>query len=157
MDSIRQYVLSVICMVTVCGLVQMLFQSGTTASLVKMICGLIVTIAVLGPLLKDKILQWDLAFESLAMEGELVAADGVCAANEAQKQFIKENTQTYILTKAKEMGADLAVEVQLQEDYPNIPQTVTVSGSVSPYTKRQLAAFICLELGIAEENQIWIS
>lgn len=157
MDAIRQYILSVICMAIVCGIVQMLFPSGTVASVVKILSGLIVTIAVLSPLLQEKVLQWDLTFESIVSDGEAAVAEGQTAAEDALAQLIKEETQTYILNKASALGADITVEVQLRSEYPNEPASVTVRGAVSPYVKQQLANCLSQELGIAEEDQIWIS
>ena len=157
MDSIRQYILSVICMVIVCGVLQLIFQEGANASLIKLISGLIVTITVLSPLLKDKILQWDLTIENIATDGGLAVEEGERVAENALTGLIKEKTQTYILTKASEMGTDVTVDVEVQEMYPNTPKAVTIKGKVSPYVKQQLANCMRQDLGIAEEDQIWIS
>lgn len=157
MDSVRQYVLSVICVVIVCGILQLLLHSGMSASVAKFLSGLIVTITVLNPLLGDDLLHWDSAFEEISVSGELAVAEGEAAAQNLLIQHIKEKTRTYILTVASQMGADVSVEVQLQKEYPNAPQTVTIKGAVSPYVKQQLAACLRQDLGIAEEDQIWIS
>ena len=58
-DTIRQYVLSVICIVICCGVLQLAVPKGTVGTLFRVISGLAVTITVLSPLLNGKMLYWN--------------------------------------------------------------------------------------------------
>ena len=68
------------------------------------------------------------------------------------KRIIKQKTETYILDKANALGAEITVQVVL-EDY--IPAGVTIMGDVSPFVKSNLSASITQELNIPPEEQIW--
>ena len=157
MDSVRQYVLTVVCMVIVCGVVQMLCASGTAAAHVKLISGLMVAITIMRPLIQERIFVWDDYFAPISSNGEQMILDGQAAAENALAQLITDKTQTYILNKASDLGADIAVEVFLKDEYPMEPMSVTITGTVAPYVKQQLTECIRRELGIAKENQIWTS
>lgn len=157
MHSLRQYILTVICVATACGILQMLLSDGTAASLVKLISGLVVSISILSPLIKEEIFQWDLRFEEIMSDSSAVILQGEATASELIQKRIKEETEAYILTKASDMGVDIGLAVELGNEYPNVPEKLTIYGDVSPYVKRQLTATISKNLGIPEENQIWIS
>ena len=154
-DAIRQYILSVICVVILCGLAQILFSG--SSSLVKLITGLVVTITVISPLLRNGKLSLDIYFDQITIDSQWAVKEGEEAAMQTTCEFIKEKTETYILDKAAELGAGISVEVSVDEDTPPVPDGVTVKGTVSPYTKKQLIDCISQELGIAEEDQVWIS
>ena len=157
MSTISQYVLTVICMVILCAIMQMIIPSGSAGALLKLMVGLVVTITVLTPLLKDRILQFDLQIENILSDGRQAVAEGEALSAGSYTQLIKEKTQTYIENKASALGVGIRAEVTLEKDYPNAPDTVTLTGAVSPYIKKQLSKSISEALGISEENQIWIS
>ena len=155
--SLRQYILTVICITVSCGILQMLLTDGIAASLVKLISGLVISVSVLSPLINEEVLQWKLMFEDIVSDSSVVISNGETAASELVQQRIKEGTEAYILTKASNMGVDIRLNVELGNEYPNAPEKLTIYGNVSPYIKRQLSATISNDLGIPEENQIWIS
>ena len=157
MIEIRQYFLSVICVVVLCGLMQLLLPSGTAGALLKLICGLLVMITVVRPLLQDRFFQWDLALENIHREQELAIWEGENYSRESLRKIIMEKTQAYILNKASELGADITVELELSRDSPYLPKKVTLFGTITPYAKQQMAEFMESELGIAKEDQRWIS
>lgn len=156
MDTIRQYILSVICVVIMCGLIQMIFPCGES-SLIKLITGLVVTVAVISPVLTPGNFSLGIYLDQISADGQWAVRDGEQAAIQTASEIIKEASETYILDKAAEFGAEVTVDVRLSEDTPPVPTEITVKGTVSPYIKKQLTAYIQDELGIAEENQIWIS
>lgn len=157
MDTVRQYILSVICIAVVCGVLQMLIPKGTAAALFKVISGLAVTITVLSPIVNEQMLQWDYSFEHMVSDGTIAASDGQRAAGDLLKQHIREDTEAYILSKASDWGASIVVNIELASEYPNAPVAATMKGNISPYAKKQLSASLTGDLGIPEEKQIWIS
>ena len=156
-DSVRQYILSVLCVVVVCGLSQALFTKGTVHELIKWIGGLAVTVTVLNPLVKGDIFQWDIAFSDFQVNKEIAIEEGLQFGEEALSARISESTCAYILKEASDMSANIEVEIELQEAYPYRPDSVKIHGTVSPYIKQQLSGLLDRELGITEEQQIWIS
>lgn len=157
MHSLRQYILAVTCITVACGVLQMLMTDGIFSSLIKMISGLIVSVAVITPLIKANTFQWDTRFESIVADASVAIANGQIIASEMVEQRIKNRTEEYILTKASDMDADIAASVELETEFPNEPVKLTIRGAVSPYVKQQLSASISKDLGILEENIIWIS
>ena len=61
------------------------------------------------------------------------------------------------MNKASELGAKVSVSVTLSDSDLPVPTHVTVSGPVSAYSKMKLSECICNELGVAEDEQVWIS
>ena len=157
MESLRAYILSVICAAVICGIIQMLVPKGTVSTLIKVITGLVVVITALSPLINEEILRWDLRFDRIVSDGSAAITAGQDAASELLRERIKEETESYILTKASAMGVNLSAEVELAPDFPNAPVSVILDGNVTPYGKQQLASYLSSELGISEENQKWMS
>ena len=155
--NLGQYVLRIVCAAVLCGLAQLLFSQSPLQGLVKVVTGLILTVVVLSPCLETDSWQWPLDFENIASQGEAAVSAGESVANSVLSQRIQEQTRTYILNKASEFGAELSVEVQLQEESPYAPCGARLVGTVSPYVKKIITDHLCRELGIPEEEQIWIS
>lgn len=157
MDAIRQYILSVICIAILCGLTQTLFSKSSTGTLVKLITGLMITITVIGPLLRETDFSLGLYLDEISADGQWAVAKGEEAAIQTMSERIKEKTETYILDKAAQMGAAITVDVNLEESMPPAPAEITIKGTVSPYVKKQLTDCLRNDLGIPEDKQIWIS
>ena len=157
MGSMRQYILSVLCVVIVSGLAQTFFTEGTMHALIRWIGGLAVMVTVLNPLVKGELFQWDTAFSDLRINKEIAIEEGVRIGEDALSTRICESTCAYILNEAADMGANVEVEIELQESYPYQPEQVRICGAVSPYIKQQLSNLLQRELGITEDHQIWVS
>lgn len=156
MEAIRQYVLSAVCITVICGLVQMIFPSDKR-SVINFVTGLIIMVVVIAPVLSVDELSFDAMFEQICTDGEWAVKEGQEAAMQTSSVFIKEKVETYISNRAAQMGADVSAVVTLEPEPPLAPKEITLKGTVSPYVKQQLGACIEKELGIAEENQLWIS
>lgn len=155
--TIGRYILSVVCLVIVCGVLQLLLQDGSVTSVVKIVCGLAVIVAVLSPLIYGKTDKWMIRFEDLVQNGSSVVSEGQIIASNMYKQHIKEKTESYIIAKASALGADISIDIELASEYPNSPDELTLKGNISPYAKQQLCKYLVEELGVPEENQLWIS
>ena len=156
-EIVRQYILSVLCVVIVAGLSQTLFAKGAMHDLIKWIGGLAVTVTVLNPIVKGDLFQWDIVFSDLRTNKEIAVEEGLQIGQEALAARISTSTCAYILNEASDLGADVEVELDLQENYPYQPEQVRICGSVSPYIKQQLSSLLERELGITEDHQIWVS
>ena len=155
MGEIRRYLFSVICMVVICGLIEKMFV-GTERSIIKFITGLMVTLAAITPILRGELLV-DMNWDSIPIAQRWAVSDGEDAAQNTLRAYIKEGTETYILGKARDLGADILVDVELDSAALPTPTAVTVNGAISPYAKRQLMDCITRDLGIDEDQQRWIS
>jgi len=71
-------------------------------------------------------------------------------------QSIIDSTRAYILEKAETFGAELTVEVMLDDSSIPVPSGVRIRGNISPYNREKLGSIIQRDLGIPTEAQIWI-
>lgn len=156
MDSLREYLLSVLGAAVVCSVLrQFMAGKGPGYNLGKMLCGLFLLFTFLSPLSR---LQWQMPFDSLEdirLEGQQIAFSGAEKTKAELRNGITQRINAYILDKAASFDADLTVSVILSDAQIPVPVKVTISGAVSPYGKAQLQAVIERDLGIAKEDQIW--
>lgn len=155
MDHLRTYIFSVCSAAILCALANRFFEKNTAAAIGKMMTGLLLTITVMQPL-RSVNKGW---LENISLDIDLGASEAVAYGHEESQKalsaIIKENTAAYILQKASSLNAQICVEVRVSSDTIPIPDSVLVSGTVSPYTRQQLQTWIEKDLGIPKENQIW--
>lgn len=153
MEALRQYIISVVAAALICGIITGLFPKGAAREVMKLVCGLFLAYTVLRPMAGAELGRLeDLPF-SFSNQGEAAAALGTQMAEESMAQFIKEETQAYILDKASKLGLTLEADVTLDEE--NIPVAVTLRGQVSPYDRSRLERMLTQDLAIAKENLQW--
>lgn len=154
MPQIRQYILSVIVAAVLCGVLENLCAGKTTASVMKLICGIFLTFVVISPLREAELDDLSAIPFDFLEAGQLAAAEGKNMAMESYRGIIKDRTEAYILDKAEALGADITVEVML--DGNAVPVRVRISGTVSPFAENALKACLEEDLGIAKEAQEWV-
>lgn len=155
MDALREYILSVVAAAILCSLVTALSGKNAAAGKVlKLVCGLFLTFTLIRPIAKIELTDFTRITNSLEADAALAVGAGEDYYEESLAAVIQARTQSYILDKAQTLGAELQVQVHLNEHH--IPDEVVLTGSVSPYTKGKLQSILVSELGIAKERQIWI-
>ena len=157
MESIRQYILSVISVAILCAMAQMLLTNGLASSLVKLITGLMITVVALQPILEIDLTELNGYFLPVSTNGLYAAEAGAHASENAVSELIVQRLETYICNKAEEMGAEVTADVLLAEENPPVPETIMVIGNISPYVKARLSECMQKDLGVSKDNQIWIS
>lgn len=154
MDSVRRYLLSVICAAIACALVRgMGEKNGAAGAVFKLVTGIFLAFTVISPIASLKIEELSFFTDGLQEEAAHAAAIGQEMADESMSAIIKEETEAYILDKANQLNADLTVEVTLGEDFQ--PEAVILTGDISAYAKFRLEMILKEDLGIAKENQQW--
>ncbi len=156
MDAIRQYLLSVTAAALLCAIVKAIIgKRETTGIISNVIVGLIMAVTILsGWRNLDIINNFDL--DSLMDSDAYTAIEsGQNMAAETLSASIKQQTESYILEKAKTLDLQIRVEVKMSNDQIPVPCYVTLTGSASPYAKKQMTNMIVNDLGITEENQKW--
>ena len=157
MEILRQYMLSVITISIVCGLVVLFFEGSPYKDVIKLITGLMVTISVLKPVMNKDAITLDKFWNRISADSSYAVSQGQEAAAHAHGAYIIETMESYISSRAEEMGAEVTAQVTLQEGTIGQPKEVTLSGRVSPYLKNRICQMIETELGIEKDQQIWIS
>ncbi len=157
MDMLRQWIFGVTCASVILAAARCLMPAGGVRRAGSLAGGLLILLAVAAPLLR-----LDVNVLSLAMaEYRMAEQEGARMLELENKQLIKriiaEQTCAYISDKAKELGAQCAVEViyEYSEEGVAYPVAVTVRGELTQQQQVQLAKFIEVELAVPMENQTY--
>ena len=154
----REYILNIMIAAIFCAVAStLLSQKSAVGQIVKMLCGILLVVTAITPLVNISFRHITDYIEGLTIDANAYVSDGSLVMQEQINAIIKEETEAYILDKANQMGLQIAVEVVLDENNHSIPSYVTVTGTISPYTKEVLSGYIANTLGIAKENQKWTS
>ena len=158
MDHIRSYLLSIIVAALICSILSALpGKNGTLNAIRKTLCGVFMSVTLISPLTALRIPDLDQYLDTFRWEASDAVQTGELMSRQTAAQIIKQQTATYILDKAKELGASLEVTVTLSDGQPQTPCAVTISGMVSPYLRQRLTDLIEEDLQIKKEDQHWIS
>lgn len=150
------YLTGIIAAALICTLLlRFVGNKGTTGAVMKLIAGLFLAFTVISPIAGFDLQEiMDLPADFTQM-GKLLALEGEQSSKEAIAAGIKTAAEAYILDKAAALDVALKVEVTLsKEDIPH-PESVRLTGNISPYARSTLQDLISKELGINKENQIW--
>ena len=152
MTTVKGYILSITAAAMVCAIVSRLTGKNGTGAIIKVLSGLFLTLTVLKPLVQLEINRLSVITESFSEQAEQAVAYGEFASKKMLDAIIAEELRAYILDKAKSFGSEPEVEIELTD---GIPSRIRLSGNISPYSKSQLSQWLCKELGIPLEAQIW--
>ena len=154
----RSYVLRIIAAAMICAVVGALLPPKTAVGqITKLLCGVLLIVTILTPLTQVSFRNISDYLDGLSVDADGYVEEGSTAMQEQITAIIKSEAETYILDKAGQMGLQIAVEVELDENNNSIPCGITVTGRVSAYSKKVLSGYITDTLGIEEGNQVWIS
>lgn len=154
METVKHYLLSVICCAVVCALVcAMAEKKGATGAVLKLVSGIFLAFTVVSPIRTLEIPELSVFTSELQEEAAYAAALGESYSRESMSAIIKAETEAYILDKATAMGAAISAEVVLDENLK--PKAAFLFGEISAYAKFRLQAVLADELGITKENQQW--
>ena len=155
MESMKAYLLSVICASVACAIVGSITENkGTNGALMKLISGIFLVFTLISPIASLKIEEISIFTSGLQENAATAAAAGRSISEESMDAIIKAETEAYILDKAAILDALLTVEVSL--DTQHRPASVTLCGTVSPYVRNRMESILEEDLGIKKENQQWI-
>ena len=154
MDGLRAYVLGIAAASMLCGVLIRLTRNSGSAEIVRMLCGIFLTIVLIQPLTGKKDRLWEATLPDVGEQAEEIIAEGRSAAEDSRKEFIKERLEAYILSRGGELGADIQADISLGKDC--LPTRIRVMGSISPIYRSKLTQIIASELGIPREQQEWI-
>lgn len=158
MEGVREYLLSVSAAAILCSCVGAFFsKKGTVQTLVKTLCGIFVCLTVLSPVIRLSLPDLENYFSSFSLDGQAITDDAIRSAADAKCQVIMQQAEAYVYDKAAILGCDITVSIALETQEPYAPETIVITGNLSPYARSQLSDSIASDLGIPEEDQQWIS
>lgn len=158
MEVIKQYIISVCAAAILCGIIKTLAEkTGASSSIIRALCGVVLTITAIRPLLIFPITDISDVLRSYRTEGEHIANQAVLDIRKTREEIIIDRLRTYILDKAASLGASIEVEIFLDENETGVPVGAIIHGSISPYGKQRLTEILASELGIQREAQQWMN
>lgn len=154
----KEYILTVLVAAILCGCITMFFKDKTGfGRIMKMLCGLFMVITVISPWTKMDFSHLLNYSESLQADGSSIVRDSELKVRKELSAIITEESEAYILDKAKQLGTELQVTISLSDDAYPVPNQIEIQGNVSPYNKSKLSTMIETDLGVPKERQVWIS
>ena len=157
MMQIREYLIGITAAALVCGVVRVLVsEKGAAAAVIRMLLGVLMLLVVIQPvsgMSAEELFDWS---DFVSADANAIVSDAENVSKEEIHARIKQETATYILSKAEALGVELEVAVELSDDLIGKPVSLRIKGAASPYAKQQLIRIIEKELGIGREDQQWI-
>lgn len=157
MAELKQYVVSVATAAIICGIVTGMAPGGNLQRILKMICGIFLALMVMEPITRmdadGLISEFAISYNQ---EADSAAAFGEELARDSMTEYIKQESEAYILDKANDLGLTLDVEVILSRQTPPVPDSAVIRGNIPNNTKQWLEQLIVEDLGIAKEKLQWI-
>ncbi len=159
MDILREWIVGVTAASILVAAVVALAPGGTAKKTVRFAGGLVIFIALVGPLGK-------INFEDISYFNMQARAD----YKKYEEKYIFENSSmvgvivsdklaTYVMEKASEYGIECEVSVRVKQHDEGHPFPVEVSIDVisegEPQARKRLSTLIEAELGVPEERQKW--
>ena len=127
-----------------------------SASLIRIVVGIFLIMIVIAPATRLQIDDMLNNLSEIDTSSAAIIAEAEQYSSARQGQVIKQSVESYILNIASGLGAEISVEIQLSDDFPCTPDSVRLTGPVSPLVKQRLSVVISQDLGIPEESQTWV-
>ncbi|MDD7288439.1 MAG: stage III sporulation protein AF [Clostridiales bacterium] len=158
MELIRTWILTVTVSALVIAGAEALMPQGSVKRVGKLTGGLILVLGILQPLVT---MDYDQLYDlvNTLPAGSIRQETLDQAAREPMKGIIEEELAAYIVDKGAQLGLTCTARVTCEtgEDGVPLPKSVTVTGTMSPDQQEQLCQAITQDLGLAREDQIYIS
>ncbi len=154
MERVSEYILSVVCAAILCAILTGISgEKGSTASIRKLICGIFLCFTVIAPLGNFRLTDVLEPIGDIRQEALATSAMGQTLYLGSLTQVITEQTEAYILDKARSLGLGLTVRVYTDDN--GKPYRVDLTGNATDSDREALSQVLESELGIPKERQIW--
>lgn len=153
-DWIRDWVLGLTAAALVCAAALELTPKGPVKGVTKAVCGIVLALAMLRPLLRLDSAAWALHMAEYRAAAEALTGEGLALPERLDRSGIERELEAYILAKAEALGAPLrGAQVTLRWNTAGVwtPVAVSLEGPEHP----ALADWIEAELGLGRSAQTW--
>jgi len=156
LDFLRSWILSLSGAALFCAVMTEICPKGAVKKVLKALCGMVMSLALISPLLELDMGSYSLNLSRYRLQGEEIVEGGKNLAESYSRTIIEEQCRAYILDKAAAAGVGIErAEVTLRWSSEGFwyPESCEIWGEYS----ESLASTISAELGIGRENQKWRS
>ena len=154
MSLLRDWILSLSGAAVFCAVMTEICPKGTVKKVVHTLCGMVMALALLSPLMELDLGSYSLNLARYRAEGEKIVAGGKNMAETYSRTIIEEQCSAYILDKAAALGVGVesaGVSLRWSREGFWYPESCDIKGEYSP----ALSSAIEAELGIAPGSQKW--
>ncbi len=149
MSAVSGYLMRLICAAILCALIQAV--TGNSQKIRRLIAGVFLTLTALSPIGELELQDFDP--DRLRSDAQAAVREGTEQADGMRADIISEACEAYIWNKAAEMGLELEVRLELDEEL--MPRSVVLTGPASPLERQRLTDAIVRELGLGREDVTW--
>ena len=154
MEGLIRYLLSISASAIICGIAKVTADDkSASGAMIRLIAGLIMAFTVIAPVVDIDFSNLPALPTQISREADAASALGEEMADREIKSIITNELEAYILDKVASVGADIEVDLRLDD---RRPIGVTIRGDVLPASRQRLQRILETELGIAKENQQWM-
>ncbi|MBE7016709.1 MAG: hypothetical protein E7420_00925 [Ruminococcaceae bacterium] len=154
LSFLRSWILGLAGAAIFCGLITELCPSGAAKKVLKLLCGAVMSIALVSPLIKLDMPSYSLNLAKYRNHAENISLSAKNEADSYSRSFIEEQCRAYILDKAVSLGIhvnDAAVKMKWNSAGFWYPYECIINGDYNAV----LADYIECELGLGADKQKW--
>lgn len=158
MEALKNYIIAVIAACICCGLIHKIAgQNKSVSVIMNVLCGTVLAITAISPLMNIKISNVDRFFDEIKIESIAYVQKSTENANQQMRQIITDKVSAYILEKTSSYNCSInSVQIFLADDDIPAPEALQIEGAFTPYVRNHLSEVFETNLGIPKENQQWI-
>ena len=150
----RNWILGLAGAAIFCAVITELCPSGSTKKVLKLMCSVVMSMALLTPFINTQLPSYSLNMAKYRAQAEEISSSAKENAENYSRSIIEEQCRAYILDKALALGLDVKdAEVRLRWNEGGFwyPTQCVIDAEYDP----TLAEYIECELGLGEECQEW--
>lgn len=157
MTAVSEWVRAIAGAALICAAASVLTPKGGVKGVVKLLCGIVLLLMVLKPLLKTDPAQLSLDMANYRARAAEIANGAQESGDALDRRFIEQKFSAYILDKAKALGlAGITAEVTVKwGEGCWYPYAAKLGGAPPQREKTLLENEIEYELGIPKERLYW--
>jgi len=153
MRAAGEWFTSIVVVTALLGTARQFLPEGALRQMGSFTGGLILILAILGPLPEVDLSRIGTDLESYSRAIQERTEEIAAAGEQELAGLIEERTAAYISEQAQRMGLEVSVRVRTRPDRDGVPVPVEVE--LAGERSEALSAWIETELGIPEERQAW--
>ena len=155
--GLKTYLLGIVAAAMVVAILTAFLQEDSLRKAVRLVGGILLLLAAVGPVVRMDLDAFGKYLSALSIEADELRTGIAVESKDVMAAIIREKTETYILDKAKQLGAEVAVSVTTtaDADYP-YPESAEIRGVLTEVQRNSLAMTMELELAIPRERQAFL-
>ena len=157
-ELLHEWVLTVVGAAMLSALALLLTPEGRCRSVVRLLCGAVMILAVLSPLRRFDFDIYSMSLASYREQAEAAVRRGEESNNRLSRSIIEAETAAYIWDKAQAAGLmpeEVTVTAKWGDTLCWYPYEVCLRGEAQTGAKEYLTQLLESELGIPRERQHW--